>query len=109
LTVDQNVDFNYLCTSDKIITMPSIRELKDEINTLAHDLINECFMYRHFHPAKDGEVNKVISDVIRMRTDLIFRINHPEGKDDPKILRVYYKKIREDMGKMGHLTDKLKS
>jgi len=89
--------------------MPSIRELKDEINTLAHDLINECFMYRHFHPAKDGEANKVISEVIRMRTDLIFRVNHPEGKGDPKLLKGYYKKIREDMGKMGRLTDKLKS
>jgi len=89
--------------------MPSIRELKDEINTIAHELINECYMHRHFHPTKDGEVNKVISEIIRMRTDLIYRVNHPEGKEDPKILRIYYKKIREDMGKMGRLIDKLKS
>ncbi len=87
--------------------MPSIRELKDEINAIAHDLINECFMYRHFHPSKDGAVNKVISEVIRMRNDLIHRVNHPEGKDEPEKLKSYYKKIREDMAKMGHLTDKL--
>jgi len=87
--------------------MPSIRELKDEINAIAHDLINECYIYRHFNPSKDGNVKKIISEVIKMRNDLIHRVNHPEGKDEPKKLKSYYKKIREDMEKMGHLTDKL--
>ena len=87
--------------------MPSIKEIKDEINAVAHELINECYMLRHFHPAKETEINRVISQVITMQKDLIHRVNNPNGEDDPKALRTYYRKIRDDIAKMAHLTAKV--
>lgn len=87
--------------------MPSIKDIKDEINAVAHELINECYMLRHFHPSKESEINKVISKVITMQKDLIHRVNNPDGEDDSKALRMYYRKIRDDIAKMAHLTAKM--
>ena len=87
--------------------MPSIKELKDEIKGLAFDLVNECMLYRHFHPEKDGKVNKVLSEIINSRKDLINRVNNPLKTGNPKELKSYYQSIRTDMNKMVSLVDKL--
>jgi len=87
--------------------MPSIREIKDEINAMAYELINECYLLRHFHPSKESEINQIISQVITMQKDLIHRVNNPDGESDAKALRTYYRKIRDDISKMAHLTAKV--
>lgn len=87
--------------------MPSIKDLKDEINAMAHELINECYMLRHFHPSKETEINQVISQVITMQKDLIHRVNNPNGEGDSKALRTHYRKIRDEITKMAHLTTKV--
>jgi hypothetical protein len=87
--------------------MPSIREIKDEINAMAHELINECYLLRHFHPSRESEINQIISQVITMQKDLIHRVNNPDGENDPKALRTYYRKIRDDIANMAHLTEKV--
>jgi hypothetical protein len=87
--------------------MPSIKEIKDEINAMAHELINECYLLRHFHPSRESEINQIISQVITMQKDLIHRVNNPDGESDPKALRTYYRKIRDDIANMAHLTEKV--
>jgi hypothetical protein len=87
--------------------MPSIKDIKDEINAMAHELINECYMLRHFHPSKETEINQVISQVITMQKDLIHRVNNPDVEIDSKALRMHYRKIRDDIEKMAHLTAKM--
>jgi hypothetical protein len=87
--------------------MPSIKEIKDEINAMAHEQINECYMLRHFHPSRESEINQIISQVITMQKDLLHRVNNPNGDSDQKALRVYYRKIRDDIEKMAHLTAKV--
>jgi hypothetical protein len=87
--------------------MPSIKEIKDEINAMAHELINECYLLRHFHPSRESEINQIISQVITMQKDLIHRVNNPDGENDPKALRTYYRKIRDDIANMAHLTEKV--
>jgi len=63
--------------------MASIKDLKNDINYITYDLINECFTYKSYHPEKVTEVDKVIREVIKLRNELIARINHPENKEDP--------------------------
>ena len=87
--------------------MASIRELKDEINYVTYELINECMIYRQLHPDNNGKTDKKISKVIKVRNELISRINHPENKDDPKKLRSYFRKIKEDLDKLPKLVDDL--
>jgi hypothetical protein len=87
--------------------MASIKELKDDINYITYDLINECFTYKNYHPEKDGKVDKVIKDIIKLRNELIARVNNPEGKEDPKKMRTHFKKIRTDLGKLVMLVEDL--
>ena len=87
--------------------MASIKELKDDINYITYDLINECFTFKIYHPEKDNEVDKVIRNIIKLRNELIARINHPSGKEDPKKLRAFFNKIRSDLGKLVKLVEDL--
>jgi hypothetical protein len=105
-----NKEFSFFLSLPADITlkiMASIKELKDDINYITYDLINECFTYKHYHPEKDGEADKVIKEIVRLRNELIARMNHPEGKGDRKKMRAYFNKIRSDLGKLVKLVEDL--
>jgi hypothetical protein len=87
--------------------MASIKELKDDINYLTYDLINECFTFKIYHPEKASAADKAISEIIRLRNELIHRVNHPDGKSDSKRLRAYFNTIKQDLGKLVKLVDDL--
>ena len=87
--------------------MASIKALKDDINYITYDLINECFIYKKYHKNKDGEADKVIREIIKLRNELIARVNNPEEKEDRKKLRAHFKKIRSDLGKLVKLVEDL--
>ena len=87
--------------------MASIKKLKDEINHLTYNLINECFTFKIFHPEKDEQVNEVIRKIIGLRNDLISRTNHPDNKGDSKKLKSHFYKIKLDLAGMVNLLDDL--
>ena len=87
--------------------MASIKKLKDEINNLTYDLINECFTFKTFHPEKDEQADEIIRKIIGLRNDLISRTNHPQDKGDSKNLKTHYNKIMLDLGGMVKLVDDL--
>ena len=72
--------------------MASIRELKKDIDYLVFEVISDCFVYSNVHPEnKTDELSALISDAVEFRNDLIARVNNPDGKDNPKIVKAYYK------------------
>ena len=87
--------------------MSSIKELKDDINYLTYDLINECFAFKIYHPEKNKAVDKTISEIIRLRNDLINRANNPEDRKDSKKLKSHFNKIKADLGKLVKLGEDL--
>ncbi len=87
--------------------MASTKELKDDINSITYDLIHECFTYKSYHPEKDGETDKVIRDIIKLRNELIHRVNNPADKNDPKKLKAFFNKIKVDLGKSVKLVEDL--
>ncbi len=87
--------------------MASVKNLKDEINYITFDLINECFAFKNFHPGRGKDVDGVIGEVVKLRNELIARANHPEQKEDQKKLKAHYRKIRTDLGKLSGLVEKL--
>ena len=87
--------------------MASIRKLKDDINDLTYDLINECFTFKNFHPEEGGKADGAVREIIKLRNELIARVNHPEDRDDPKKLKPHYRKIQLDLGKMVKLVEGL--
>lgn len=77
--------------------MANKRELKKEINFLTDQLLAEC-VYNDLcketgSPQKSQEL---MTRLVDMRNNLLARINHPDGKDNPKQVKKYYKKIIED-------------
>jgi hypothetical protein len=78
--------------------MASIRELKKDIDYLIFEVISDCFTYSNIHP-EDGtdELSAIISDAVEFRNDLIARVNHPDGKENPKIVKAYYRTIEKDL------------
>jgi hypothetical protein len=78
--------------------MASIRELKKDIDYLVFEVISDCFVFSNVHPDnKSDELSVLISDAVALRNDLIARVNNPDGKDDPKILKAYYKSVEKDL------------
>jgi hypothetical protein len=78
--------------------MASVRELKKNIDNLVFELISDCFVYSGVHPAnKSDELTAIINDAVKFRNDLIARVNNPEGKDNPKIIKAYYKSVEKDL------------
>jgi hypothetical protein len=78
--------------------MASVRELKKDIDYLIYEVISDCFVFSNLHPdVKSEELSAIISDAVNLRNDLIARVNNPDGKDNPKIVKAYYKSVGKDL------------
>ena len=78
--------------------MARVRGLKKDIDSLIFEVISDCFVYSGVNPDnKSDEVSAIISDAVNFRNDLIARVNNPDGKDNPKIVKTYYKSVEKDL------------
>ncbi|MCX6253997.1 MAG: hypothetical protein NTV31_05900 [Bacteroidia bacterium] len=78
--------------------MASVRGLKKNIDSLIFEVISDCFVYSGVHPDnKSDEVTAIITDAVSFRNDLIARVNNPDGKDNPKIVKAFYKSVERDL------------
>jgi hypothetical protein len=78
--------------------MASVRELKKDIDYLIFEVISDCFVFSNVHPEdKSDELSTIISDAVEFRNDLIARVNNPDGKDNPKIVKAYYNSVSKDL------------
>ena len=78
--------------------MASIRELKKDIDYLVFEVVSDCLVYSNLHPENESEeLSTLISDAVEFRNDLIARVNNPDGKDNPKIVKSYYKTVEKDL------------
>lgn len=78
--------------------MANLRDLKKDIDYLIFEVISDCFTYSEIHSEESQEeLSAIISDAAELRNDLIDRVNNPDGKDNPKIVKAYYKTVRKDL------------
>jgi hypothetical protein len=78
--------------------MASVRGLKKDIDSLVFEVISDCFVYSGLHSDnKTDEVTAIITDAVELRNELIARVNNPDGKDNPKIVKAFYKKVEIDL------------
>jgi hypothetical protein len=88
--------------------MASIRNLKKDLNYLAYELLTEAFAYKHFHPELDEKkLNEAISNMVKLRNELLQRINHQEAFESPAEQKQHFRKIHEDMVKLVETIDDL--
>ena len=75
--------------------MPSCRDIKKDINFLASQMMAECFSFLEYSPVNNHEnVIDILHDVIQLRANLIYKVNHPPQNG---ILKNYYKEIVNEM------------
>jgi hypothetical protein len=78
--------------------MASVRSLKKDIDYLVFEVISDCFAFSSIHPDdKSDELTAIITDAVNFRNDLIARANNPDSKDNPKIVKAFYKTLEKDL------------
>jgi len=78
--------------------MASIKDLKKDIDYLFFELISDCFMSTSLHEGeKKTEIQDLIEEAVKMRNDFIDRVNNPDGKDNPVLVKSYYGTLLRDL------------
>jgi hypothetical protein len=55
-------------------------------------------MFTSLHSGdKRSQVQDLIEEAVTMRNEFIDRANHPDGKDNPVIVKTYYRSLRKDL------------
>lgn len=77
--------------------MASVKELKKDIDLLMSLVLNDIFYVLEYNAKVDEEaILKIAGDVIQKHRELRLRANHPDGKDNPKLVRKYFSSLISD-------------
>ncbi len=81
--------------------MASLRNLKAEIDELMSMVLSDCMFVLEYNTKVDQIVVAGIADrVTRIHRELRIRANHPDGRDNPKLVRQFYTNLRNDLLKV---------
>jgi hypothetical protein len=76
--------------------MASIRQLKKEIEFLSSQLIGDCIDFVQTFNGKELEAMAVIDEIVALHNSTVDKINNPDGKANPKIVKAYYQKLKQE-------------
>ncbi|MDR0724877.1 MAG: hypothetical protein LBF59_02570 [Prevotellaceae bacterium] len=83
--------------------MASIRNLKKDIVYLVSEVISDSQLFILLNPKQnDNKAYSVIEDAVDMYNLMIQRANHPDGKDNPKLVKQHYRTLRADLLSQTH-------
>lgn len=78
--------------------MASKKDLKKDIDMLMSMVLNDCFYILEYNSKVDGQaVMKIAEDIIARHREFRVRVNHPDGKDNPKLIKKYYNELAADV------------
>lgn len=78
--------------------MANKRNLKKDIDYLIFEVVSDSYTYKYLFPDRDHkEVDRIIDEAFALQAELIMRVNHPDGKDNKKLVKKHYKKINQDL------------
>jgi hypothetical protein len=78
--------------------MASIKNLKKDIDLIMSLALSDCFYVLEYNSKVNGdEVMKIAGEIIQKHREFRVRTNHPDGKDNPKIIKKYYNQLVADM------------
>ncbi len=77
--------------------MASRRKLKKTIQFVSSELINEIYFRCLLSEKADlNLVEKLSVDILKTSSEFTLRASHPDGKENPKLIKAYYKKLFAD-------------
>jgi hypothetical protein len=78
--------------------MASIKNLKKDIAYLVGEVVSDCQLFILLHPKQNTEAAySIIEDAVEMYNLMCDRANHPDGKDNPKLVKQHYKTLCTDL------------
>lgn len=80
--------------------MANRRILKKEISYTAGNLFLETVFCKLYLPDTNEEkADTILARILDMQDNFIGRAGRPDGKDNPKLVKAYYSKLRADLQK----------
>lgn len=76
--------------------MASIRQLKKEVELLSSQVINDCLDIVQSFNGKELEAMAVIDEIVTLHNGTLDKINNPDGKDNRRLVKSYYQKVKKD-------------
>ncbi len=78
--------------------MAKRRILKKEIGYVAGDLFSEVLVCKLFVPGVEGEkADALFARILDMQDEFVRRAGSPDAKDNKKMVKEYYSKLRADL------------
>ncbi len=78
--------------------MASVKELKKDIDLLMSMALSDCFYVLEYNSKVDQEaVSKIAGEIIQKHRELRIRTNHVDGKNNPKLVKKFFKNIVADL------------
>jgi hypothetical protein len=78
--------------------MASIRSLKSDIHFLTSELVTQAYLSKVLFKVMDDEtLSKFVLQALKFNESFIAKVNHPDAKKNPKMLKAYFLKVRKDM------------
>ena len=77
--------------------MASRRKLKQTIQFVSSELITDiyfrCLMSKEID---DQKVDKIVIEIMDLNREFVLRVNRPDGKNNPKLVKTYFRKLFSD-------------
>ncbi len=77
--------------------MASRRKLKNTLKFVSSELITDiyfrCLMSKSI---EDQKVENLVVEIMDLTHQFVLRTNRPDGKDNPKIVKAYFRKLYSD-------------
>ncbi len=78
--------------------MASVKKLKKDVDLVMSLALSDCFYVLEYNSKVDDKaVMEIAAGIILKHRELRIRINHADGKDNPKLVKQYYKKLVSDL------------
>lgn len=77
--------------------MASKKDFKKEVIAEVMNLFDEALILRSVSSseAMEREIEDLMDDIMVFTDDTLRRIDHPDGKDNPVLVRSYYRSLRQ--------------
>ncbi len=78
--------------------MASKRKIKKQIIDISSQLFEEALILRDVSSVDQlNDLNDFMDDVMVFLDDSLRRAHNPDAKDNPALVRAYYRKLRQDL------------
>ncbi len=63
---------------------------------LSSQMIGDCIDFLGSFEGKEKEIMEIIDNTVNLHNGIIDRVNHPDGKDNRKMVKQFYSQVKKD-------------